>query len=243
MGNAFVTGGSMGSVQMDYATIKYNFTGNIEWISRYDGPDNDIDEANDIVLDRFGNVYVTGQSYALGTSTAEFDYLTINYDSMGTELWTHRYNGTGDSQDYAYVMTTDSTGNVYVTGQSLGTGGYGDIVTIKYGVTGINEWTGHPGNDKTFNLRVSPNPFKQQAQIRFTIQDSRSTIRNSTVSIFDASGRLVKFLNPVSSIENQESEVFWNGTDQSNRQLPSGVYFVRINAGGHQETRPVLLVR
>ena len=243
MGNVFVTGGSMGSVQLDYATIKYNFTGNIEWVSRYDGPDNDIDEANDIVLDRFGNVYVTGQSYALGTSTAEFDYLTIKYDSMGTELWTHRYNGTGDSQDHAYVMTTDSTGNVYVTGQSLGTVGYSDIVTIKYGVTGINEWDGQPAYDTPLNLSASPNPFKQFTKIRYSILDAGYLMQNPSLAIFDASGRLVKYLNPGSSIENQESEVFWDGTDRSNRQLPSGVYFIQLNAGDHQEVEQVLLIR
>jgi hypothetical protein len=240
MGNVFVTGGSMGSVQMDYATIKYNFTGNIEWISRYDGPDNDIDQANDIVLDRFGNIYVTGQSYAHGATTPEHDYLTIKYDSLGAELWTHRYNGTGDSQDYAYVMTTDSTGNVYVTGQSLGTGGYGDIVTIKFGVTGINEWSGYPAYDTPFKLIVSPNPFHHFTNIRYQMTDVR---HQSSVAVYDVSGRLVVDLSGQMSVIGHQLSVKWNGTDQSNQQVPSGVYFIQLKVGDHQETRQALLVR
>jgi uncharacterized delta-60 repeat protein len=243
MGNVFVTGKSMGSVQMDYATIKYNFTGNIEWISRYDGPDNDIDEAVDVVVDDAGYVFVAGESYATQPSTPEFDFLTVQYNPSGVEQWTHRYNGTGDSQDHMHAMTIDDIGNVYVTGQSVGTNSNEDIVTIKYGVTGINEWSSHPAYDTPFNLSVSPNPFKHDTKIRYSILDNGYLIQNPSLAIFDASGRLVRCLIPASSIENQESEVFWDGTDQSNRQLPSGVYFIQLDTGDYQEVEQILLIR
>jgi uncharacterized delta-60 repeat protein len=243
MGNVFVTGGSMGSVQMDYATIKYNFTGNIEWISRYDGPDNDIDEAMDVVVDDAGYIFVAGESYATQPYTPEFDFLTVQYNSSGVEQWTHRYNGTGDSQDHMHAMTIDDVGNVYVTGQSVGTTGGEDIVTIKYGVTGITEDTRFTIHDTGYNLTVSPNPFHHQTQIRFTIQDSRSTIENLKFRIYDASGRLVRSFNPESYIMDRVSTISWDGTDQSNRQLGSGVYFVQLEAGDNQETRQLLLIR
>jgi len=242
-GNVFVTGGSMGPVQTDYATIKYNFSGNIEWVSRYNGPDDDIDEGFDIVLDHMGNVYVAGQSYATQPYTPEFDFLTVKYNPSGVEQWTHRYNGPGDSQDHMYVAAVDEVGNVYVTGSSVGNVGYEDIATIKYGVTGVNEETGCTTQSTGYNLSVSPNPFHQQTKIRYSILDTRYLINNPTLRVYDASGRLVRTLNPVSSIENLESEVIWDGTDQSNRQLGSGVYFVRLEASDYQETRQVLLIR
>ena len=93
------------------------------------------------------------------------------------------------------------------------------------------------------NLQVIPNPFTTQTQIRFMIHDSRSTIENTELCIYDATGRLVKTLNLESSIQNQESEVVWDGTDQSNRQLASGVYFVKLSSYDHSETRKVLLIR
>jgi hypothetical protein len=142
-----------------------------------------------------------------------------------------------------HAMTIDDVGNVYVTGQSVGTNSNEDIVTIKYGVTGINEWSSHPAYDTPFNLSVSPNPFKHQTQIRFTMQDSRSTVEKPTVCIFDAAGRLVQSFNPESCIMDHVSSIRWDGTDQSNRQVPSGVYFVQLDAGDHQETEQILLIR
>jgi len=200
-----------------------------------------------------GNVFVAGQSYATQPYTPEFDFLTIQYNSSGVEQWTHRYNGTGDSQDHLRAMAVDDAGNVYVTGRSVGTTSGEDVVTIKYGVTGVNEEKGYTAQSTGYNLSMSPNPFHQQTKIRYSILDtgymehefriSKSGMRKHTLKIYDASGRLVKSLNPVASIENLESIVIWDGTDQSNRQLPSGVYFVRLEAGDHEETRQVLLIR
>ncbi len=240
----------MGPVQFDYATIKYNFSGNIEWDSRYDGPDHDIDEATDIVVDNSGNVFVAGQSYA---TQQAFDFLTIQYDPSGVEQWTHRYNGTADSQDHLHVMAIDDIGNVYVTGQSVGTTSLEDIVTIKYGVTGIEEDTRFTIHDTGYNLTMSPNPFTHQTQIRFTIHDTGCLMQNLTLGIYDVSGRLVKSFGSISSIpglaprsgagENQRSSISWNGRDDQNRKLGSGVYFVTLEAGDYRETCRILLVR
>src|SRR5690349_17194541 len=55
-------------------------------------------------------------------------------------LWTQRYNGTADSTDYANKMTVDTSGNVYVTGSSRGSGTNSDYVTIKYNSEGTIQW-------------------------------------------------------------------------------------------------------
>ena len=69
-GNIYVTGYSIGSDSYyDYATIKYNSYGNVIWVRRYNGPGNDYDYANALVVDGSGNVYVTGYSRGSGTIT------------------------------------------------------------------------------------------------------------------------------------------------------------------------------
>jgi uncharacterized delta-60 repeat protein len=146
-GNAYVTGFSAGSGTFDdYATIKYNTAGAQLWVARYNGPGNAADLANDLALDALGNVYVTGQSEGSGTFA---DYATIKYNTAGVEIWIARFNGPGNAFDAANALAVDAAGNVYVTGQSEGTGSLADYSTIKYNAAGVQQWEARyngPGN-------------------------------------------------------------------------------------------------
>jgi len=137
-GNVYVTGRSYGSgTDNDYATIKYDPDGNQLWVQTYNGPGNYSDYAYAIAVDGSGNVYVTGVSYGSGTST---DYATIKYDPDGNQLWEKRYNGPANNHDYAWAIAVDGSGNVYVTGRSYGSGTYEDYTTIKYDPDGNQLW-------------------------------------------------------------------------------------------------------
>jgi len=145
-GNAYVTGSSRGAAYEDYATIKYDSNGNQLWVSRYDGPVNFNDHARALSPDAVGNVYVTGWSEGVGTSS---DYATIKYDSNGNQLWVARYNGPGNSVDDAATLAVDGAGNVYVAGYSYGTGTDYDYATVKYDSNGNQLWVSRyngPGN-------------------------------------------------------------------------------------------------
>jgi hypothetical protein len=129
--NVYVTGysDSTGSYQ-DYATIKYDSSGNELWVRRYNGPpENGSDYAYAIAVDGSNNAYVTGMS---GGGATIFDYATIKYYSNGDIAWVTRYNGPGNAFDYASAIALDDSGNVYVTGQSDGSGSGRDYATIKY---------------------------------------------------------------------------------------------------------------
>jgi hypothetical protein len=130
-GNVYVTGESYGSggTPTDYATIKYAPQGTQLWVQRYNGPVNQADVANAIAIDGSNNVYVTGRSDGGGT---DYDYATLKYDSQGTQLWVQRYNGPVNGADWACAIAVDGSGNVYVTGESWGSGTDYDYATIKY---------------------------------------------------------------------------------------------------------------
>jgi len=49
-----------------------------------------------------------------------------------TQEWIARYNGPGNSSDYAWAMAMDTSGNVYVTGGSYDSDSVWDYATIKY---------------------------------------------------------------------------------------------------------------
>ena len=137
-GNIYVTGHSYDSEsERDYATVKYNNTGVEQWVARYNGSGNGRDYAYAIAIDDIGNVYVTGKSYGSGTN---YDYATIKYNNAGVEQWVARYNGPGDANDEAIAITTDNSGNVYVTGYSYGSGTELDYATVKYNSAGGEEW-------------------------------------------------------------------------------------------------------
>ena len=146
-GNAYVTGLSAGvGTGADYATIKYDPAGNQLWVARYNGPGNDWDKAYGIAVDSGGNAYVTGVSLGIGTA---YDYVTIKYDPAGSQLWVARYNGPGNGNDEARAIALDSSGNVYVTGLSVGSGTQLDYATIKYDPSGVQLWAATyngPGN-------------------------------------------------------------------------------------------------
>jgi hypothetical protein len=54
--------------------------------------------------------------------------------------WVARYNGPGNGDDIAYTLVIDSSGNVYVTGMSLGKSTNYDYATIKYDPNGMQMW-------------------------------------------------------------------------------------------------------
>ena len=111
----------------------------------YNGPGNGVDNARSVCMDRFGDFYVTGNSY--GGSSTDMDYCTIKYSRYDGQrfLWVARFNGTGSYTDQANAIVSDIEGNVYVTGwahmEPVGLDcGTIDWVTIKYNTDGVQQW-------------------------------------------------------------------------------------------------------
>ncbi|MBW8039449.1 MAG: hypothetical protein FVQ85_05565 [Planctomycetes bacterium] len=138
LGNVYVAGVSDGGQTLnDCVTIKYDSNGNELWVASFDGLNSKSDGLEDLVVDSFGNVYVTGYSLSYGVS---MDYVTIKYDPNGNELWVSRYNGPDNAQDWPKAIDIDNTGNTYVTGWSGGIGTDYDYATIKYAPDGNELW-------------------------------------------------------------------------------------------------------
>ena len=136
--NIYVTGYGYDPYSVDYVTIKYNSSGQEQWVNRYGYPGlHGSDEAYAIALDNNGNVYVTGLSNGGYTS---YDYATIKYNSNGQLLWVSRYNSPDSSNDYGYAIAVDNQGNVYVTGASFSDSTNFDYATIKYNADGQEQW-------------------------------------------------------------------------------------------------------
>jgi len=130
-GNVYITGYTTDALELhaDCLTIKYDSDGDEQWVATWNSPDNAGDYAQALAVDNSGNVYITGYSNHPG---ANWDYVTIKYNSAGHEIWGERYNGTANDFDRGYDIAVDSSGDVYVTGESFDPATGRDFVTLKY---------------------------------------------------------------------------------------------------------------
>jgi len=84
-----------------------------------------------------------------------------------------------------------------------------------------------------------PNPFNPMTTICYDLP----RIERVSLIIYDLEGRLIKTLLAGESIAPGRHEAVWRGLDDADRQVAAGVYFYRLSAGSHSETRRMMLVK
>jgi uncharacterized delta-60 repeat protein len=142
-GNVYITGrADYGTTWSDIVTIKYNSQGVQQWMARFSGAANYLDEGTIIVTDNSGNVYVGGKSTLSGT---DLDMVVLKYSPAGTLLWSKYYEGAATSDDYVAKLDLDAAGNIYAAGGSGGASLSLDLTVLKIDPAGNMIWV------KTFN--------------------------------------------------------------------------------------------
>ncbi|NOZ57425.1 MAG: T9SS type A sorting domain-containing protein, partial [Calditrichaeota bacterium] len=86
--------------------------------------------------------------------------------------------------------------------------------------------------------RNYPNPFNPTTTIRFHL----SAAKPVTLRILNAVGQVVRIYE-FASLSAGYHEVVWDARDQAGREVPSGVYFVRIETDRGRETTRMLLLK
>ena len=84
-----------------------------------------------------------------------------------------------------------------------------------------------------------PNPFNPTTQISFDLaQNGRVALR-----IYDVAGRLVRTLVDKDMSAGRNQSLVWNGLDDQNRRVSSGVYFYRLDAAGVSLTKKMVVMK
>jgi len=84
-------------------------------------------------------------------------------------------------------------------------------------------------NDGGLKATLYPNPFYENLNIRFEIEDSY-TAYDLTIEIYDAMGRMIRSFGTYSKFGN-ELNLNWNGYSDSGQELPDGIYFIHVKFG------------
>jgi len=87
-----------------------------------------------------------------------------------------------------------------------------------------------------------PNPFNPTTTIRYSIPSALSGPQFVTLTIYDILGRRVRTL--LAGVKAAGVyEIQWDGKDDAGRVLPSGLYFLRLCAGGEAAVRSMMLLK
>jgi len=85
---------------------------------------------------------------------------------------------------------------------------------------------------------ASANPFRDQAQLRVSLAQ-RTRV---TIAIYNVLGERVRDLVD-ETIDAGVHRIDWDGKSDEGSRSPSGIYFVRMRAAGHEETKKLALLR
>ena len=131
-----------------WAISPYAIAIDTAWVKYYNGPGDSTDMAEGVTTDKDGNIFVTGHCWGFGTG---YDWATIKYQPNGDTCWVRNYNGTAGGDDMPSpfdcgikisALSTDNSGNLYVTGKSNNIYTDEDYTTIKYRPNGDVAWIG-----------------------------------------------------------------------------------------------------
>ncbi len=238
----------------DYHVSTGTWTGwNNGWTYRNDGVDieesEDVDgqpynvgfiEANEwlkyTLSTSFGDTFVVSARVASSTASGLLQ-LQINNQTVTDRVSVPQTSGWQDWQ-------TLELGKVYLAKGSnelkvqFASGGF-NINQLEFIETGTGRDTSGAEIVDQFKLYQNyPNPFNQATTIEYTIPENETT----NLSIYNLRGQKVRtFLSPI-GLDNSYTQV-WNGLDDHNQPVASGIYLYCLKSKKIQKTRKMILIK
>jgi len=130
---------------------KYNTSGTIQWQKRLGVADFN-SRFFGIAKNSSDDIYAVGLTDTSGSN----DLILVKYNSSGTLQWQRRLRGA--NSDFGTSVSLDSSGNVYVIGDTLSSGaGSTDILIAKYNSSGTIQWQrtlGFSGSDQGRDIKI-----------------------------------------------------------------------------------------
>jgi hypothetical protein len=204
--------------------------------SQYFSPIAEWDEHYDTVLTSQGYIRQIGFS-----DLGDDNNPALFTNSHRVHIWDIQIAISGDAHSGLCVIDTvwDDRNGTTVLGL---TDGVSEIVPgFKRGIFYIGPWGVGDEEIKpiTFSLSQNyPNPFNPSTEIEFSIPRSGPV----SLVIYDIQGREVRQLLD-GYFDAGSHSVIWNGLDNDNKPVSSGIYFYRLISGDRQQTNRMTLLR
>jgi hypothetical protein len=163
----------------------------------------------------------------------QWDGCLIRLNADGDSLWAVQIGG----EDYEIFNAVELTedGGYILAGQtdSYGAGGT-DIYVVKLSPdpVGINNQSSAIPKNVTLSQNF-PNPFNASTTIRYKLNQTGHV----TITIYDLLGK------PIGTLVNVEQPAGYHQINWQADNIPSGVYFYKIQAGDYIKTRKMVLLK
>lgn len=89
------------------------------------------------------------------------------------------------------------------------------------------------------NISVYPNPFNPDTTISLYLEECGLV----SLAIYNAKGELVKTLVNNEEKASGQYKFKWNGKDENNRPVSSGVYYFKVLTGKYSATKKMILLK
>ena len=160
----------------------------------------------------------------------------MNYLKAAAAIFFSSDGGTSWSVQYEDSTSVNALNSIYIVDENIGwaTGSDGMILkTTNGGVTFVEE---EEFDEIPTNYTLSqnyPNPFNPSTRIRYSAPQSSNVL----IKVFDILG------NEIETLMSEEKaagtyEITWYAEN-----LPSGIYFYKLQAGNFVETKKMVLLR
>ena len=141
----------------------------------------------------------------------------------GTFVWTPDYESSG-AHRAVFRVSDGITDVVYAVAIEVD-----DVVSV----------AGPALPTETALLPAAPNPFNPRTSLRWTLSESAEV----SLSVHSATGQTVRTLLSDVHYARGAHSTAWDGRDDTGRNVASGVYLIRLQAGATTHVRRVTLVR
>ncbi|MCD4818706.1 MAG: T9SS type A sorting domain-containing protein [Candidatus Cloacimonetes bacterium] len=180
-----------------------------------------------------GSLYICGSFKYVNTAKADMFCLLL--DSEGNEIEREYFGSTGSECGCKILQLND--GSLVISGYTSSFGeGSNDVWLLKICNPNLQSPQDEIPIGSQF-FQIYPNPFNPETTISFKIssrvldQNPTRDFKNTNIEIYNLKGQRIREFK-IQNLKFKINSIVWDGTDQTNQPVSSGIYFCVLRNNG-----------